>query len=87
MGGGDEFAVRGVKGEADVGVGAGGHEGGGGGGVPAEADDAVEVVEGDAEFCLFFVANLDRGSVATEVGAFEGDEEGVQVLAHVASRI
>ncbi len=51
-------------------------------GVPAVGDDALQVVERDAEFAFPFVADLDGGSVLAEVGAFEGDVEGVEVVFH-----
>lgn len=76
-GGCEELAVGSVEGEGDVGLRAGGHERGGRGAVPAEAGDAREVVEWDAKLAFAFVPDVDGGAVFAEVGAFEGDEEGV----------
>jgi hypothetical protein len=61
----------------------GGHEGGGSGVVPAEGDDAIEVVEGDAEFGFALQFHRDCFAVFFEVGSFEGDEEGVEVGFHL----
>ena len=63
-----------MKGEGDIGLGAGTHEGGAGTAVPAEADDAVEVVQGDAELGLFFVAYFDSGPVFAKIGTVQRDE-------------
>lgn len=82
VGGDEEFTEGVVEGDGDVGLGAGVHELGGGGGVPAKANDAFEVVEGDAEFGFAFEADGDGGSVFFEVGVFEGDEQSVEMSFH-----
>ena len=82
VGAGDEFPVRGEEGNGNTVLVAAGHEAGRNGGVPAVSDDAFEVVERDAQFALAFMADFDGGSVFAEVGAFEGDVEGVEVGFH-----
>lgn len=82
LAGGEELAVGGMEREGHVGIGAGTHECGAGAAVPAEADDAVEIMQGHAEFCLFFVAHFHGGSVLAQIGFVERDEEGVKVGAH-----
>ena len=66
-----------VEGEGDIVFGTSVHELGGGNGVPAKADDALEVVEGDAEFHLTINFDGDGGPVFFQEGVFGGDEEGV----------
>ncbi len=82
VGGSEKFPVRIVKGERDICLGTGGHEGGGTGNIPAEAGDSFQIMEWDAEFGFAFVTDLDGGAVLAEVGTFQGDEEGVEVTAH-----
>lgn len=60
------------------------HEGGRGGVVPAEGNDPVEVVQGDAQFGFSLASNLNGFPILAEVGSFEGDEEGVEVGFHRA---
>ncbi len=83
IGAGNEFPMRGEKADGDAMLVTTGHEAGGDRGIPAEGDDTFQIVEGDAEFAFSFVADLDGGSILAEVCAFQGDVEGVQMLAHV----
>jgi hypothetical protein len=43
-------------------------------------------VKRDAELGFSFVADLNGGTVLAEVGTFEGDEQGVEVTAHLDFR-
>lgn len=83
--GGHEFAVGSVEGKGDIGLGATRHKRSAGGGVVSEADDAIEIVQGNAEFRLAFVANLNGFAVLSEIGIFKRDEEGIEVSFHVAT--
>jgi hypothetical protein len=82
LAGGEEFSVGIVKRERDTGLRARTHKGCGYGGVPCQRDDAVEVVQGDAEFCFVLVPDLDGLAVLMEIGTFERDEKGVEMLFH-----
>ncbi len=85
-GGEAETAARkrpfGVQKERVTRRGAGGHEGDAGTDLVAEGDDAVEVVEGDAEERFAGLPDVDGGAVLGEVDVFAGDEEGVEVGLH-----
>ena len=80
--GNEEFAVRIVKREGNIGLGTGMHEGGGGGAIPGKGDDAVEVVQGDAELGFLLVSNRNGRSIFLEVSTLEGDEESIKMSAH-----
>jgi len=54
--------------------------------VPTEGDDAFEVMEGDAEFGFLFKAHHDGFAILEQIGIVEGDEEGVEVLAHFSEQ-
>lgn len=79
---GEESAMRVAKGDADARFGTGLHEGGRHADVPPEGDDAVEVMQWDSEFALFFEADIDGLAIFGEPGTFEGDEESVEMVLH-----
>lgn len=82
VGAGNEFPMRSEESDGDAMLMAARHQACGNGGVPAEGDDAFQIVQRDAKFCFPFVADLHGGSVFAEVSAIEGDIESVEVLLH-----
>lgn len=84
--GGEKLSVWGAKRKGDSGFGAGCHELRTGTDVPTESDDALEVVERDAEQRFAIVPDVHGGTVFGEVGFFFCDEEGVEVGFHAVSR-
>ena len=74
-----KLAVRGMEGERDARLSAACHEGRAGDRIIAKADDALEVMKRDAEFCLAIVLHLDRLAILAEVGSLERDKERVEV--------
>lgn len=74
--------MRRAEGKCDAGFGASGHQLHGSADVPAEADDAIEVMKRNAEFCFSFVTDLHGLAILKKPRAFEGDEKRVEMLHH-----
>ena len=71
-----------AKGQSDASFGTGGHELCGSANVPAEADDAVEIVKWDAQLAYAFMAYFDCLAIFEKPRAFKSNEERIEMLHH-----